>query len=119
MNTGQTNAVSSLDTDNLETLETSDKTISRMLSAVMAAKTAKTTRELIRARLKIHEAAIREMLESGVSQATILGCLASAMPSIPKKEIQAALEAIRSRMLRDRKKQPSKPSPQKPDSASQ
>lgn len=82
----------------------SDKAVTKMLAAVMAAKSAKTSRELAHARVRIHEPAITKMLSAGVSQASILECLVNAMPSIPKPDLRAALEAIRFRLIRERKK---------------
>lgn len=87
-----------------QTWAQSEKAVARMLAAVMAAKSAKSTREFAHARVKVHEPAISKMLKSGVSQASILECLTNAMPSIPKKDIQAALECIRQRLIRERKK---------------
>lgn len=84
--------------------EKSDKAVAKMLAAVMAAKSAKTSRELAHARVRIHEPAITKMLSAGVSQASILECLVNAMPSIPKPDLRAALEAIRFRLIRERKK---------------
>ncbi len=84
--------------------EKSDKAIAKMLAAVKAAKNATTTRELARARVRIHEPAITAMLSEGVSQAAVLECLVNAMPTLPKKDIHAALEAIRQRIIRERKK---------------
>lgn len=84
--------------------EKSDKAVAKMLAAVLAAKSAKSTRELAHARVRIHEPAITKMLSAGVSQASILECLVNAMPSIPKPDLRAALEAIRFRLIRERKK---------------
>ena len=84
--------------------EKSDKAVAKMLAAVLAAKSAKSTRELAHARVRIHEPAITKMLTAGVSQASILECLVNAMPSIPKQDLRAALEAIRFRMIRERKR---------------
>jgi len=84
--------------------EKSDKAIAKMLAAVKAAKNATTTRELAKARVRIHEPAIAAMLSDGVSQATVLECLVNAMPTIPKKDIQAALETIRYRLIREKRK---------------
>lgn len=91
--------------------EKSDKAVAKMLAAVLAAKSAKSTRELAHARVRIHEPAITKMLTAGVSQASILECLVNAMPSIPKPDLRAALEAIRFRMIRERKKTDAPPAP--------
>ena len=91
--------------------EKSDKAVAKMLAAVLAAKSAKSTRELAHARVRIHEPAITKMLTAGVSQASILECLVNAMPSIPKPDLRAALEAIRFRMIRERKRTDTPPAP--------
>ena len=81
-----------------------DKAITDMYLALQAAEAAKTTRELAHARVRLQEKIIRKMLASGVSQASILDGLVASMPLIPKKDLHAALEAIRNRILRERKK---------------
>jgi len=87
------------------------KAIRSLYEAFRLKKTAKTPRELAEAIVRSEEHQIREMLNDGVRQVEIAKYLVKSVPSISKKEIQAALEALRSRMLREKKKRTDEQAP--------
>lgn len=81
-----------------------NQVISEMAAAVEAAQSAKTTRQLAAAQVRIQERAIWRMFDVGISRRAILAGLIDAMPTIPKEDVFAALEAIRQKRFRARKK---------------
>lgn len=81
-----------------------NQVISEMAAAVEAAQSAKTTRELAAAQVRIQERAIWRMFDVGISKGAILAGLIDAMPTIPREDVFAALEAVRQKRFRARKK---------------
>lgn len=85
-------------------LDQGAKTIRGMYAAFQMKRSAKTPRELADAIVRFQEAAIREMLDGGIRQTDVLNQLVASMPSISKNDFGAALDALRHRRIRERKK---------------